>query len=102
MPSMVEGASSGAASRIPASGLRPSNRGPDHVRPLHRYAVPLPRDAGEDRKGQLSAAICRSACSNAAAGWPPLIRYLPSTTTAGTEVIPRARHRSSAPRTSTA
>jgi len=50
----------------------------------------------------ISPAIFRSASSNTAAGWPPLIRYLPSTTTAGTAVMPRARHRASASRTSAA
>lgn len=45
-------------------------------------------------------AISRRALTNTCVGWPPEIRYLSSTTTAGTEVIPRARHRACAVRTS--
>lgn len=57
---------------------------------------------GDEPLQATSPAIFRSASSNTAAGWPPLIRYLPSTTTAGTAVMPRDRHRASASRTSAA
>jgi len=49
-----------------------------------------------------SSLILLNASSNTPAGCPPEIRYFPSTTTAGTALIPRARHRSSAARTSAA
>ena len=41
-----------------------------------------------DGQLQASAAICRSACSNTAEGWPPEIRCLSLMMTAGTERMP--------------
>lgn len=49
-----------------------------------------------------SPAIRLNASSNTPAGCPPEIRYFPSTTTAGTALIPRDRHSASAARTSAA
>jgi len=46
-----------------------------------------------------SPAIPRNASSNTPAGCPPEIRYFPSTTTAGTALIPRDRHRACSART---
>jgi len=49
-----------------------------------------------------SAAMPRSACSKAPAGWPPEISHVPLITTAGTERMPREIHSRSASRTSSA
>ena len=49
-----------------------------------------------------SRAIPRNASSNTPAGCPPEISHFPSTTTAGTPVIPRETHSASAARTSAA
>jgi len=51
---------------------------------------------------QNSPAIPRNASSNTPAGCPPEISHFPSTTTAGTPLIPRETHSASAGRTSAA
>lgn len=50
----------------------------------------------------VSAAIWRRACSNTSAGWPPEISHLFSTTTAGTELMPRLSQSFSSARTASA
>jgi hypothetical protein len=49
-----------------------------------------------------SAAMLRMAFSKASTGWPPVMRYLPSMTTAGTALMPCSRQKRSSRRTSSA
>lgn len=99
-----------AAGRPPSSA-RPEEAGRDlRLRQSGRRGVPSPKWRGRGPRASplhlegegYALAIPRNASSNTPAGCPPEISHFPSTTTAGTPLIPRETHSASAARTSAA